>query len=208
MRLTGQRGAGHIAIPDLTLEQPGPATIEAWVWANRADVPKAIFVAGGRARIELAIAPDHRFAWDDTREDGDIGSRESSPVAHQSWVHLAYVTDGPPYRLYVDGKEAVSAREAPSNLRDKASVDGGWIGGHTLDNNPTKIGCFFAGRIDEARVSRCVRYDKNFIPENRWKSDAQTLALYHFDEATGDVLNDSSGNGRYGRIVHAKWVPR
>ena len=32
------------------------------------------------------------------------------------------------------------------------------------------------------------------------------MALYHFDEGTGDVLHDSSGNGHDGKIVGAKWV--
>ena len=32
------------------------------------------------------------------------------------------------------------------------------------------------------------------------------MALYHFDEGSGDVLKDSSGNGHDGKIVGAKWV--
>ena len=32
------------------------------------------------------------------------------------------------------------------------------------------------------------------------------MALYHFDEGSGDVLHDSSGNGHDGKIVGAKWV--
>ena len=32
------------------------------------------------------------------------------------------------------------------------------------------------------------------------------MALYHFDEGSGDVLQDSSGNGHDGKIVGAKWV--
>jgi formylglycine-generating enzyme required for sulfatase activity len=37
-------------------------------------------------------------------------------------------------------------------------------------------------------------------------SDEATLALYYFDEGTGDVLHDASGNGHDGKIVGAKWV--
>jgi hypothetical protein len=52
-----------------------------------------------------------------------------------------------------------------------------------------------------------VRYADDFIPPARFKLDDDTLALYHFDEGQGDVLNDSSVNKHHGRIVGAKWVP-
>ena len=47
---------------------------------------------------------------------------------------------------------------------------------------------------------------KTSPPELGFKPDEHTLALYHFDEGTGDVLKDSSGNGHHGKIVGAKWV--
>ena len=34
-----------------------------------------------------------------------------------------------------------------------------------------------------------------------------TLALYHFDEGSGEELEDSSGNNHHGKVVNAKWVP-
>jgi hypothetical protein len=33
------------------------------------------------------------------------------------------------------------------------------------------------------------------------------LALYHFNDGTGNMLTDSSGNSHHGKIVGAKWVP-
>src|SRR5262249_50785740 len=35
--------------------------------------------------------------------------------------------------------------------------------------------------------------------------DANTMALYHFDEGAGDVLKDSSGNNHHGKIIGATW---
>src|ERR1019366_7642082 len=60
--------------------------------------------------------------------------------------------------------------------------------------------------MDEVRFSKVARYDKDFTPAKRFEPDADTLALYHFDEGAGDVLKDSSGNGHHGKIVGAKWV--
>ena len=60
--------------------------------------------------------------------------------------------------------------------------------------------------MNEVRISKVARYDKDFTPAQRFEPDADTLALYHFDEGSGDELKDSSGNGHHGKIVGAKWV--
>src|SRR6185295_13691906 len=64
----------------------------------------------------------------------------------------------------------------------------------------------FSGTIDEVRISKVARYPHNFTAPSRFEPDKDTLALYHFDEGTGDVLKDSSGNNHHGKIVGAKWV--
>ena len=69
------------------------------------------------------------------------------------------------------------------------------------------ISNWFAGTIDELRISKVARYTNDFTPQSRFEPDADTMALYHFDEGTGDILADSSGNGHHGKIVNAKWVP-
>jgi hypothetical protein len=65
----------------------------------------------------------------------------------------------------------------------------------------------FLGMIDEIRISKVARYAAEYEPPARFEVDADTLALYHFDEGQGDVLTDSSGNNHHGKIVNAKWVP-
>lgn len=62
------------------------------------------------------------------------------------------------------------------------------------------------GTLDEVRISKSVRYTTEFTPPPRVEPDKDTIALYHFDEGSGDVLKDSSGNGHHGKIVGAKWV--
>jgi formylglycine-generating enzyme required for sulfatase activity/serine/threonine protein kinase len=74
------------------------------------------------------------------------------------------------------------------------------------------IGCkedrtnFFTGVIDQLRISKVVRYKTNFAPVTSVSSDDSTLALYNFDEGTGETLKDSSGNGNDGRIIGPTWV--
>jgi WD40 repeat protein len=116
-------------------------------------------------------------------------------------VHLAGVRDGNTLRLYVDGK-----------LQDTTAT----LMGFKASPYPLSIGAdpkglfkmehFFHGLIDEVRISRCVRYTEDFTPAKRLGPDADTLALYHCDEGSGNRLNDSSGNGYHGTIQNAKWV--
>src|SRR5690606_6955544 len=54
----------------------------------------------------------------------------------------------------------------------------------------------FDGYIDEVRISSGVRYSGDFVPQPRLTPDANTQALYHFDEPAGaTTFADSSGNG-------------
>ena len=56
----------------------------------------------------------------------------------------------------------------------------------------------FAGYIDEVRISSVARYDvtqKDFMPRTKFKDDAKTVALWHFDEPGGtQKFSDASGN--------------
>ena len=59
----------------------------------------------------------------------------------------------------------------------------------------------FTGGIDEVRISTVARYDvdKNgFTPRGKFRDDAKTLALWHFDEPSGtQKFSDASGNAHH-----------
>ena len=56
----------------------------------------------------------------------------------------------------------------------------------------------FAGYIDEVRISKVARYNtakRGFTPRTKFKNDAKTVALWHFDEPRGTrEFSDTSGN--------------
>ena len=57
----------------------------------------------------------------------------------------------------------------------------------------------FTGYIDEVRISKVARYNVHkrggFTPRTRFKNDAKTVALWHFDEPRGArKFSDTSGN--------------
>ena len=64
----------------------------------------------------------------------------------------------------------------------------------------------FWGIVDEVRISNVARYTEDFTAGRRFEPDEHTVALFHFDEGSGDVAKDSSGNGHHGKITGAKWV--
>jgi hypothetical protein len=107
-------------------------------------------------------------------------------------VHLAAVRDGGALSLYVDGKKVGSAL-FPKDQKPSADL------GFTIAKG-------FDGEIEQIRVSKSRRYDRAFVPAAVLEADADTVALYRFDEGQGDKLTDSSGNGHHGKIVGAKWV--
>ncbi len=109
--------------------------------------------------------------------------------------HLAAVHQDGQLRLFVNGKMVAPVQVDPATLRSVFK-----------NTSPRPLGHGFSGQIQEVRLSKTARYDKDFTPAQRFEPDADTLALYHFDEGSGDVLKDSSGNGHHGKIVGAKWV--
>ncbi len=53
----------------------------------------------------------------------------------------------------------------------------------------------FAGWVDELRLSTVLRYPGNFTPPSAaFVVDANTAALYHFDEGAGDTIVDANGD--------------
>jgi glucose/arabinose dehydrogenase len=63
------------------------------------------------------------------------------------------------------------------------------LGAEKFDTGPA-----YDGLVDELRISSTLRYAGEFSrPRGPFAADADTAALYHFDEATGDAVGDSSG---------------
>ncbi len=124
------------------------------------------------------------------------------PTPPNRQLHIASTFDGKLLRVHINGKAVGRPTEITSSP----------------DSGPTKIGpakfgaseptkkYAFEGLIDELRISRKARYTADFTPELRFEPDDDTVALYHFDEGTGDILRDSSKNHYDGKIVGAKWV--
>ncbi len=84
-----------------------------------------------------------------------------------TWTHLALVhTSGGDWTLYVNGESRVVMSNTP-----------------IVPSGDFSLGANFNGQIDEVRFSNVARYTSNFTPPTLpFTTDANTIALYNFDE--------------------------
>ncbi len=182
---------GSVQIPSLVVDFSRPCTMEGYATARgQGGYP---FLCDGAAGVAAGGVWCFNFYGDDPNGKRKIVYEYGTfRMAMGKRTHLALVFTGRQFRLYVDG-----------NLSAKKD-----LGDLSLEkiNLPFTLGSQFTGERFEVRVSKVARYDKDFTPQPHFEPDADTLALYHFDEGQGEVLYDSSGNGHHGKIVGAKWV--
>jgi tRNA A-37 threonylcarbamoyl transferase component Bud32 len=197
-----------VELPGVTaaLEMTGPITIEAWVTPHDAVTKALVPVIGvGAGGIGLHLA-DNRWGFNGfwvkppvTSGNYYISVPASRGAEKLRRTHVAGVRTDKQFLVFVDGQLIGSQDVPPAPLKR--------FGLMKLAGVPEsdKSLCF-KGLIDEVRFSHVARYEKPFTPQQQFDSDNKTLALYHFDEGTGDVLRDSSGNKHDGKIVGATWV--
>ncbi len=145
---------------------------------------------------------------------GICGTRN---VADNNWHHVAITRQASSgaIRVYVDGqldasgtgpRGDISYRNGqPSSVPNyiNLNVDNYLgIGTEKYDADPQRYPSY-NGFVDELRLSSTIRWAAAFTPPSAPHSvDAQTAALYHFDEGTGDAVNDAVGQSpgvrRYG----------
>ena len=202
--------SSYVEIPSLDYDKKRCLTVEAWVAPNDTQY-RYLFNANYADRtISLFMHPDgvRGRRWllehhDETHARQQSSSEASTP---NGTTHIAGVWDDTRMQIFINGKlQTNHQQDFP-------------MGGRQFHNTPTIIGAnatrdlkarpesFFQGTIDEMRISNVARYTEGFTPQDRFETDEHTLALYHFDEGTGDVLKDSSGNNHHGKIVAATWV--
>ena len=136
--------------------------------------------------------------------DGKFGLRLAFPIPlkQNQWHHIAYQSNGDQTTMIVNDfvwirplGDPLGDDQDPRALLPKDFVLGGF--GKIIQVDGSFRGSF-AGYIDEVRISTEARYDvekKGFMPDGKFKNDAKTAALWHFDEPSGtQEFSDASGN--------------
>lgn len=135
-----------------------------------------------------------------TQLQGNVWTANNGNVALQGSItagvqhHVAITYDGSTVRLLLDGSVLASSAATGAISTTSNSL---YIG---ADPNHSE---YTNGTIDEVRVSNTARYTGSYtVPTYEFANDANTIALYHFDEGNGSTANDSSGNGNTGTLTH------
>jgi len=194
-------------IPLLHLNPLKSVTIELWV------LPTVAPPEGVDDQFLLSLQRNHQLKLETTNEHGVVGPRweykvkmhgnslvirPRDPIQLSQWTHLACVHDGKESRMYVNG-ELVASSEQDGILK--------------YSDQTLQIGCSeqtqdyagFIGLVREVRISSIPRYSGPFTPKLRFEPDPETIALYHCDQNTGDVLKDESGHNYDGEIHGGTW---
>jgi hypothetical protein len=134
----------------------------------------------------------------------------STNVLDGQWHHVVVqrrISDGW-IQLYVDGSLEAEADGPNGDISyPDDGVPGNYCSGSCDFSDPyLVIGAekhdadlnvypSYSGFVDEVRLSNSIRYSGNTysVPTQPFITDSNTMALYHFDEGSGSVANDTSG---------------
>ena len=130
------------------------------------------------------------------------------PLVPNQWHHIAYQVNGNQITMIVNDFVKTSQNGIPlgHNLDARLPKDfvlGGFGKIIEIPGRPPAKSFWgsFTGYIDEVRISMNIRYDvnkKGFMPDEKFKNDAKTVALWHFDEPGGtQQFLDASGNAHH-----------
>ena len=201
-------GEGCVTIPDATELQLGEEfTLESWVKpAGELSQAPAIFKESSEGFPSYDLGIGFNTPGKPEGRIGKEGKSHTDLAAGASlepgvWSHLALTWDGAKLRLYVDGT-LVATKYALAPI--------------SQGSGPLAIGCggsdHFRGRIDEVRIyNRAldggeVAIDGGVAIQT---PAAAPIAAYPFDENTGTVAHDSSGNLHEGTLSAegVSWAP-
>jgi hypothetical protein len=173
----------------------------AWISGN-IFIDRDVYGGGDLGDYGLSLY-DGRVAFGATRDDSGSTICGTANVLDGAWHHIAVTrraSDGR-LQLYVDGQ--LDAQAATSGATGDMSYRVGR--GTRYPDDPYLVLAAekhdagsgfpsFNGYLDELRLSTTLRYDGAFNrPTGPFAADADTAALYHFDEGTGTTLGDTIG---------------
>jgi len=144
----------------------------------------------------------------DIRQDdgqSQLVGTTATVIAPGSWFHIAATFDAntETVDLWVDGVFAASGSSSPPSSTNHVSL----LAGLFRPLADCGVSCRFTeGVIDEVRLSSTIRYIVDFTPEVFFSPDADTIALWHFNEGAGGTMYDESGNGYDGSGVATTWT--
>ncbi len=181
---------GTEASPDFT-----PGTISFWI------KPKATPTNHARVfsddwdddEIYLFSGAGNVATWHMINGDELISS---SPLPNGKWTHVAITLDNTSSKLYING--ILDDESGPADVLIENIFE---IGGYSTSGNLEVVN----GYLDEFRIWSDVRTEseiREYMYKNLTGNEDGLIAYYSFDNASGTVLQDISGNGHDGTLTN------
>jgi hypothetical protein len=179
---------------DPALLPDGPLTVELWLRGEDFRGRRGLVCKTQSSEFGL-LATDGVLTFSVFLGDGYTSAKSERAVLQAGrWHHVAGVFDGAEVRAYVDG--GLVARKNGKGVRKANELP--LLVGADPDGAGTPTS-FFAGCIDDVRISKVARYQAEFVPPHAVATDADTVVLWPFDLDFGPWTPDASGNGRHAR---------
>jgi hypothetical protein len=182
---------------------PADFTIEGWVYPTAIGPDYSTIAAhwdtraNGTGSIVLYYDPTGNVALGiSTTGTDEVDVTGTTPLVANKWAHVAgtFSAATQTMSIFKDGVLAATRSVAFNHAFATSGVPFS-VGSLAISAASTAVGRTpqtAVGFIDEARYSNVVRYTGAFTPATTFTSDANTLALYHFDETTGTTAADAS----------------
>ena len=168
--------------------------------------PNSQFAEPAQRRMYLTLragneTPVPRFAITTTGVDGEQRLDALQPLATDRWTHLAITRRGSTATLYVDGQAVATNDGMTLSPADLGATDTNWLGRCQF---PQRNISYLNAQLDAFQI-----FDRALSPNevqslmttpNGMTNGGNVLA-YHFDEADGARVEDSSGKGHHGTVV-------
>ena len=179
-------------------------TIEGWFKYLNSNGNRILFGSNDRQQTAVGVASGNNimtYQFRTTALPVVVTGNGTTYMTPNTWNHFAFTYDSSTgvAKGFINGRLDYTSTPSAGLLFAKTNPGLYSYIGYNVNINPYAFGGNQYGFIDEFRISNSVRYSSNFIaPTSPFTTDENTLGLYHFDEASGQTLSDSSGAGRDG----------
>jgi len=168
---------------DIPIQTDGKITMEAWVYPYDLSHENGIVSKRSNYRMVLRAGGELKF-----QTFGWTGAGESINENQWSYIVITYDGEIDELKFYINGE----------NVRTVSWIPNGGMNGNTLQiGEGHDLSTSFNGLIDQVRIyNRALSAEEVKYHYNR----GGPVASWNFDEGSGTVIHDSSGNGFDGTL--------
>lgn len=203
----------YVEVPDsASLDITGEITVEAWIkpiafthefpgivckwdWSSINPQRSYSLYLTGYNKVWFMLSNDS--LWHD-----EYSLQSSAVLSTDTWYYIAGVYNGSVMKLYINGVKDAEKNAILTIYSGTAKLS---IGSSMTDGSVATDETF-NGIIDEVRISNVSRSASEISANwndgkgKRLEADANTAALWHFDEGTGDTTYDETINDNNGTL--------